>query len=93
MASRQPRIQVCKTGYFVGRKKFNTVLALEAELVRRKVRNAHLVVGEDRPSFRKVAAALRVCLRHNALMHFGFAFVSTDDPPSMQPNPSFERTR
>jgi hypothetical protein len=64
-----PRIHVLRAGYVVGRKQLRTVVALEAELARRDVREARVVPAKG-ASFRKVAAAVRVCQRRGIFLGF-----------------------
>ena len=63
------RVQVLRSGYVVGKKQLRTVVALEAELIRRKTREARVVPAKD-ASYRKVAAAVRVFQRHGIFLGF-----------------------
>ncbi len=63
------QIQILRSGYVLGRTKFRTVVELEAELVRRKTRDASVVPAKD-VSYRKVAAALKVFQRHGIFLGF-----------------------
>jgi hypothetical protein len=64
-----PRIQVLRAGYVVGKVQLRTVVALEAELIRRNVREARVVPAIG-VSFRKVAAVVRVCQRRGIFLGF-----------------------
>ena len=63
------QIQILRSGYVLGRTKLRTVVELEAELVRRKTRNARVVPASN-VSYRKVAAALKVFQRHGIFPGF-----------------------
>ena len=63
------RIQILPSGYVVGKKQLRTVIALEAELIRRNVREAHVVPTKG-VSYRKVAAAIRACQRRGIFLGF-----------------------
>jgi len=63
------RVQVLRSGYVVGKKELRTVIALEAELIRRKTREARVVPAKD-ASYRKVAAAVRVFQRLGIFLGF-----------------------
>lgn len=65
----RPRIKVLRAGYAIGKKQLRTVVAVEAELIRRNVREARVVPAKD-ASFRKVAAVVRVCQRRGILLGF-----------------------
>jgi hypothetical protein len=65
----RPRIQILRAGYVVGRKQLRTVAALEAELIRRNIREARVVPAKD-VSYRKVVAALRACQRRGIFLGF-----------------------
>ena len=66
---RKLRLRILRSGYVVGKKQLRTVVALEAELKRRKTREARVVPAQD-ASYRKVAAAVRVCQRRGIFLGF-----------------------
>jgi hypothetical protein len=63
------QIQILRSGYILGKTELRTVVELEAELIRRKTKDARVVLGKD-ASYRKVAAALRVFQRRGISLGF-----------------------
>jgi hypothetical protein len=63
------RIQILRSGYVVGRKQLQTVVALEAELIRRRTKEARILPAKG-VSYRKVVAAIRVLQRRGTFLGF-----------------------
>lgn len=63
-------VHVLRSGYVVGKKEFRTVVELEAELIRLRTRDAHVVLAKN-VSVRKVAAAVRLFRRRGISLGLG----------------------